>query len=253
MFFTGLSELMQDGQTINLNLLKRGDKLFVCLIPKVQNMSESAMNQLIPLKVEGTAAELDQAFLETISQPVQERFGLISNVDAFRDNTKSAGKKSSSGTNTSQAGGKEGKGSKTTSQIEEAEKHENAQRWPEAYAIYKKLSAADPKNRKLKEKAVEVWSKMAQKPLFSMETDTVTVETEDVALPAGETVTDEPQNVTAPDATSVGVEEEVLTTATTNLQISMDEHTSTQNQEEQQEEPPVDMFARMMEMANSQV
>ena len=86
-----------------------------------------------------------------------------------------------------------------------------------------------------------------------METDTVTVETEDVALPAGETVTDEPQNVTAPDATSVGVEEEVLTTATTNLQISMDEHTSTQNQEEQQEEPPVDMFARMMEMANSQV
>lgn len=246
MFFTGLSQLMQDGQTINLNLLKKGDKLFVCLMPKVQNMPESAMSKLIPLNVEGTPTELDQAFLETISLPVQERFGLISNVDAFRDNTKSTGSKNSSGTNNNQAGGQDSKEAKIARRTEEAEKFEKAQRWPEAYAIYKKLSEADPTNRKKKEKAVEVWAKMSQKPLFTLDTDAVTVETGGVTLHAEEVETDE-SKISTSNTPIIKPEDETQRLETTNQHISM-------NQTQiKKEEAPVDMFAQIMGMANSQV
>lgn len=48
MFFTRLSELMQESQIVNLNLMKKGDKLIVSLMPKVQDMPEAAVKKLIP-------------------------------------------------------------------------------------------------------------------------------------------------------------------------------------------------------------
>lgn len=242
MFFTGLSELMQEGQIVNLNLMKKGDKLFISLMPKVQDMPEAAMKKLIPLNLNGTAHELDQGFLDAVSQPVQERFGLLSNAEAFRENTKSAATKKTQVTTSNTS--KETKLTKNERMLADAEAHEKAGRFPEAYQIYKKASAADPGNIKLKEKVMEVWSKMAQRPLFKPEEDQVQVDAE-------ETLQD--PSIEDEDEDEVGeseVEDEDETEETDETVTIQAPTTSPVNVASQTaEEASVDMFAQIMGIA----
>ncbi len=235
MFFTGLSELMQEGQIVNLNLMKKGDKLFISLMPKVQDMPEAAMKKLIPLNLNGTAHELDQGFLEAVSQPVQERFGLLSNAEAFRENTKSAATKKTQVTTSNTP--KDIKLTKNERMLADAEAHEKAGRFPEAYQIYKKASAADPDNIKLKEKVMEVWSKMAQRPLFAPEEDQVQVDAEETLQDPS--IGDEPE-VEDEDETEE-TDETVTIQAPTSSPVNVASQTA--------EEAPVDMFAQIMGIA----
>ena len=235
MFFTGLSELMQEGQIVNLNLMKKGDKLFISLMPKVQDMPEAAMKKLIPLNLNGTAHELDQGFLDAVSQPVQERFGLLSNAEAFRENTKSAATKKTQVTTSNTS--KETKLTKNERMLADAEAHEKAGRFPEAYQIYKKASAADPDNIKLKEKVMEVWSKMAQRPLFAPEEDQVQVDAEETLQDPS--IGDEPE-VEDEDETEE-TDETVTIQAPTSSPVNVASQTA--------EEAPVDMFAQIMGIA----
>lgn len=235
MFFTGLSELMQEGQIVNLNLMKKGDKLFISLMPKVQDMPEAAMKKLIPLNLNGTAHELDQGFLDAVSQPVQERFGLLSNAEAFRENTKSAATKKTQVTTSNTS--KETKLTKNERMLADAEAHEKAGRFPEAYQIYKKASAADPGNIKLKEKVMEVWSKMAQRPLFKPEEDQVQVDAEETLQDPS--IEDEPE-VEDEDETEE-TDETVTIQAPTSSPVNVASQTA--------EEAPVDMFAQIMGIA----
>lgn len=235
MFFTGLSELMQEGQIVNLNLMKKGDKLFISLMPKVQDMPEAAMKKLIPLNLNGTAHELDQGFLEAVSQPVQERFGLLSNAEAFRENTKSAATKKTQVTTSNTP--KDIKLTKNERMLADAEAHEKAGRFPEAYQIYKKASAADPDNIKLKEKVMEVWSKMAQRPLFAPEEDQVQVDAEETLQDPS--IEDEPE-VEDEDETEE-TDETVTIQAPTSSPVNVASQTA--------EEAPVDMFAQIMGIA----
>lgn len=235
MFFTGLSELMQEGQIVNLNLMKKGDKLFISLMPKIQDMPEAAMKKLIPLNLNGTAHELDQGFLDAVSQPVQERFGLLSNAEAFRENTKSAATKKTQVTTSNTS--KETKLTKNERMLADAEAHEKAGRFPEAYQIYKKASAADPGNIKLKEKVMEVWSKMAQRPLFKPEEDQVQVDAEETLQDPS--IEDEPE-VEDEDETEE-TDETVTIQAPTSSPVNVASQTA--------EEAPVDMFAQIMGIA----
>ncbi|GAB6118919.1 hypothetical protein JCM30204_00670 [Dysgonomonas termitidis] len=229
---------MQEGQIVNLNLLKKGDRLIVSLMPKVQDMPGSAIIKLIPLNVSGTPTELDQGFLEAISQPLQERLGLLTNVDAFRENTKVATSKKTQVTTTNAA--KDTKTSKSERMLADAEVHEKAGRWPEAYAIYKKVSAADPDNIKLKEKVMEVWSKMAQRPLFEPEEDEIQVEAEDtLADPSMEDDSDEETEEEEID------DEESEDLEVTGTGVPEQDNISSQPTEQ----APVDMFAQIMGIA----
>ena len=241
MFFTGLSELMQEGQIVNLNLMKKGDKLFISLMPKVQDMPEAAMKKLIPLNLNGTPTELDQGFLEAVSQPVQERFGLLSNADAFRENTKSAATKKTQVTTSNTA--KDTKLTKNERMLADAEAHEKAGRFPEAYQIYKKASATDPDNIKLKEKVMEVWSKMAQRPLFTTEEDPVQVDAEKTLQDPSiedEDAVDEPE-VENEDETTEETDDTVTVQVPTSSPVNVASQTA--------EEAPVDMFAQIMGIA----
>ena len=242
MFFTGLSELMQEGQIVNLNLMKKGDKLLVSIMPKVQDMPEQAMKKLIPLNVNGTSTELDQEFLQAVSQPIQERFGLITNVDAFRENTKTAVSKKTPAT--ASATSKDTKLSKNERMLADAEAHEKAGRWPEAYAIYKKASAAEPDNIKLKEKVMEVWSKMAQRPLFGAEQDEIQVETDETRFDPSIEDEDEDE-VDEPEVEDEDETEETDETVTIQAPTSSPVNVASQTAEE----APVDMFAQIMGIA----
>lgn len=173
MLFLGFYNLMQEGQTLNLNVMKKGERLFICLVPRTQNTQEKTESKLIPLTIDGLPTELDEGFIEAISQPVQERFGLLTNLEAFKANNKTVASKSAEKQSaaTESTSAKNTKPSKTDKLREEAEAHEKACRWPEAHAIYKKMLEADKGNVKLQEKLHTIWEKMSQRSLFSPEAE----------------------------------------------------------------------------------
>lgn len=236
MFFTRLNELMQDDQTINLNLLKKGGRIHVCVMPKVRNMAAAAAGKLIPLSLSGTPAELDQGFFTAICEPIKERFGLISNTEAFRENTKSATAKKPQNSNQGVGAGSDGKQSKNEKKIAEAVAHEKAGRWPEAYAIYKKISEAEPGNQTMKEKVREVWEKMAQRPLFGPPAEELSVEEPELVQEEelDDEMISEEEEETDDDDTTDG---DIPDPAADDKAIA--------------DKQPVDMFAQLMGMANS--
>lgn len=249
MFFTGLSELMQEGQIVNLTLLKKGERLHVSVMPKVRDMPEAAVKKLIPLNVNGTPSELDQGFLEAVSRPVQERFGLITNADAFRENTKTAASRKAPAT--AATASKDTKLTKNERMAADAEAYEKAGRWPEAYQIYKKASAADPANEKLKEKVMEVWGKMAQRPLFGTGEDEV-----QPGPSVATTVKPSPEDSDeGDDEIEYGDEEETAGEEYAEASVSPSapaappvEDTDTSSRTG--ETPPADMFAQLLGMAS---
>ncbi len=170
MLFTGIYNLMQEGQTLNLNVMKKGERLYICLVPRIKDSQDKTETKLIPLTLDGLPSELDEGFINAIIQPVQERFGLLTNLEAFKANNKAVAAKPVDSKSSSSAT-KDNKTSKTEKLKEEAEAHEKACRWPEAHAAYKKLLEADKGNVKLQEKLHSIWEKMSQRSLFSVDTE----------------------------------------------------------------------------------
>lgn len=184
--FESLFNIMQDKQVLNLNLMRTGDKLVVCFQPLASNESGASGSNLSPLVVTATPTELQAGFITAINSPLQERFGLIVNLEEFRESTKKAAAKppvksevsASGGTKTSE------KKSKTEQLVEEAEKQFKAKNLPGAYGIYKKLYEQDKTNAKIGNRMHEIWALMSQKPIFPMVAEEmVNVETVEATTP----------------------------------------------------------------------
>lgn len=160
---------------MNLNLLRRGERLYVCILPKVKDMAEEA-TKLVPLNIDGTPGELDEGFFTVVCEPITERLGLLSNTELFRKSTKSVVKAREKQTEKSRQEGADtktetGVNSKDARRIAEAERQEQAGRLVEAYGIYKKLSEANPGESTYKEKVAALWERMSNRTLFGAGND----------------------------------------------------------------------------------
>ena len=191
--FTSIFNVMQENQVLNLNLMRTGEKLVVCCQPLASGASDAEGSKLTPLVITATPGELDDEFIAAICSPLQERLGMLINLDEFKKSTHKAQPKASAknevsvqeGTNTAS------KKTKKDEQIEEAEKLYKAKNLPGAYAIYKKLYEQDKTNTKIGNRMHEIWAAMSQKPLFEADNETTTVESnpvQSVEIPAGEEV-----------------------------------------------------------------
>lgn len=263
MFFTELYALMQDGQALNLNLLRRDGRLYVCLLPKVTDMPQAA-TRLVPLNIDGTPAELDAGFLEAVSRPVAERLGLLSNVEAFRESTASALKKKDQPQTATSGSAATKEPGKTEKQMDQARMHEQSGRLVEAYSIYKKLSAAAPQDAKLKEKAAELWNRMSQRSFFGDGKETMpeaTAQTRQTGMPA--MPTQEDASLTGEDtdydadteddhASGYGYQQD---TAPAGMSDGYPHENGTAREDAichpQPQEEPEDMFARLVHMAGT--
>lgn len=168
--FTSFFNLMQDKQVLNLNLMRKGEKLIVSFQPLSSNETGASGSNLSPLVVTATPAELDAGFIPAISTPMKERFDMIINLDAFKESTKKATPKPGGKpevTVLDGAGTKSGdKKTKTEQQIEEAEKLFKAGNLPAAHGAYKKLYEQDKTNTKVGNRMHEIWALMSQKHIF---------------------------------------------------------------------------------------
>lgn len=84
MFFTHIHQMMTEGVDLTLSMRKGSDgRMTVSLLPKSHSLKDGAQNQLIPLTLNGTPAELDAGFFPAAMQPVQRVTGLIANMAEF--------------------------------------------------------------------------------------------------------------------------------------------------------------------------
>lgn len=180
--FTSIFDIMQDNQALSLNLMRSGAKLVVCFQPLASNTSDATGNNLTPLVITATPAELDAGFITAIRTPLQERFEMLVNLEEFKKSTQKAQSKtgtkdtvtvSGSSVSTSTAPKK----SKKEEQVEEAEKLLKANNLPGAYGIYKKLYEQDKTDVKVGNRMHEIWARMSQKTMFPVENTTVIEET----------------------------------------------------------------------------
>jgi PRTRC genetic system protein E len=89
-FFSQISELIPEGVDLNITVRRSGNRLIVSVIPKSNSLKDEAQNRLAPLVVTGTTDELNDGFIEAISNPIKQATGLLVNMSDFEKAEKEA-------------------------------------------------------------------------------------------------------------------------------------------------------------------
>lgn len=177
---------MQEGQALILHLIRKDGKLAVCFQPLTSNAPDAPGSNLTPLVITGTPAELEEGFIAAICTPLQERFGMLSNLEEFKKSTQKAQPKADAkeaGTvSVESAATLAPKKTKKEEQMETAEKMAKSGNLPGAYGIYKKLYEQDRSDTKAGNRMHELWAQMSQKTMFPVE-PAVTAATEEAPVP----------------------------------------------------------------------
>jgi len=141
--FTEISNLLNDGEMLCLNIMKTGESLVVTVLPKSKEVKDPAAEQLIPLNLKGSPQELDSGFIEAIRSPVQKSMSLMSNMAEYEKSAEKASKESKA---------EKDRKDNTAKYIREAESAEKANKYKEAIATYTKALELNPNNLKIKQK-----------------------------------------------------------------------------------------------------
>ena len=157
MFFQSIYQMITAGTDLNINIRKVDNNLSVAVMPRRNSLKEDTRQNMVPLVVNGTPAELDMDFLQTILQPIQKVQGLLANTENFEKQAEKA---------TAQA-----KSSKVpTVPAESKEAREKAKRFSEAMTWLKQARVLAPseKQKEIDEKMQEVQKQASAGSLFGM-------------------------------------------------------------------------------------
>ena len=90
MFFQSIYQMITAGTDLNINIRKVDNNLSVAVMPRRNSLKEDTRQNMVPLVVNGTPAELDMGFLQTILQPIQKVQGLLVNAEKATSQAKSS-------------------------------------------------------------------------------------------------------------------------------------------------------------------
>lgn len=157
--FQDFHEMLNEGQMVTVNLLKKGEKLIVCVLPRSENVKDEAKNHIVPLNLEGTPAELESGFITAIANPVKKVSAILKNMAEFEEKADQVASESKALKEKSEKVGK---------LIKEAESFEK-DKPEEALATYKKALELDKYNSKIISKVGSLQEKVLQGSLFGDE------------------------------------------------------------------------------------
>lgn len=160
--FKNFYDMMVEGQMLTINLMKKGDKLIVCVLPRSEKVKDAAQNHFTPLNLEGTPTELDAGFIAAISNPVKRVSGMLKNMADFEEKAEKAAAESKA---------LKDKTDKVNKLIKEAENLEK-DKPIEALAVYKKALEQDKYNQKIISKIAAMQEKTMQGSLFAENANT---------------------------------------------------------------------------------
>lgn len=80
--FKHFSKVLEDGNTANITIAKKGETLSVSVLPGNDLVKDAAKNKITPLNISGTAEELDEGFAAAFA-PIKKAVGLLSDMASF--------------------------------------------------------------------------------------------------------------------------------------------------------------------------
>ena len=173
MFFQSIYQMITAGTDLNINIRKVDNNLSVAVMPRRNSLKEDTRQNMVPLVVNGTPAELDMGFLQTILQPIQKVQGLLANTENFEKQAeKATAQAKSSKVPTVPAESKEAreKREKMEKLIKKADDATAAKRFSEAMTWLKQARVLAPseKQKEIDEKMQEVQKQASAGSLFGM-------------------------------------------------------------------------------------
>ena len=173
MFFQSIYQMITTGTDLNINIRKVDNSLSVAVMPRRNSLKEDTRQNMVPLVVNGTPAELDMGFLQTILQPIQKVQGLLVNAENFEKQAeKATSQAKSSKTPTVPAESKEAreKREKMEKLLKKADEATAAKRFSEAMTWLKqaRVLALSEKQKEIDEKMQEVQKQASEGSLFGM-------------------------------------------------------------------------------------
>lgn len=88
--FKEFASMLGDGDTLNITIKKKEEKLIISIVPKVYKVKDDVHNKISPLVVSGTPEELEEGFIAAISSPIQKVTGLLANAKEFEKSAEKA-------------------------------------------------------------------------------------------------------------------------------------------------------------------
>ena len=173
MFFQSIYQMITAGTDLNINIRKVDNSLSVAVMPRRNSLKEDTRQNMVPLIVNGTPAELDMGFLQTILQPIQKVQGLLINAENFEKQAeKATSQAKSSKAPTIPAESKEAreKREKMEKLLKKADEATAAKRYSEAMTWLKQARVLAPteKQKDIDEKMQEVQKQASAGSLFGM-------------------------------------------------------------------------------------
>lgn len=90
-FFKLVAENLQEGQKINMTILKKGDKLVASLMADTTGVKDKAVTELPPMVISGTPEEFEEGFANAF-KPLASTFSLMAEVKSYEDSVEEARK-----------------------------------------------------------------------------------------------------------------------------------------------------------------
>ena len=173
MFFQSIYQMITAGTDLNINIRKVDNSLSVAVMPRRNSLKEDTRQNMVPLVVNGTPAELDMGFLQTILQPIQKVQGLLVNAENFEKQAeKATSQAKSSKAPTIPAESKEAreKREKMEKLLKKADDATAAKRFSEAMTWLKQARVLAPseKQKEIDKKMQEVQKQASAGSLFGM-------------------------------------------------------------------------------------
>jgi PRTRC genetic system protein E len=177
-FFKELTELIGDSE-ITITIKQKDESLTVMVMPK-HTTQDPALNQLKPVIISGTAQELDEYFLPTISEPLQKAIGLISNTTDYVKHLDAVASKTKQAKEKSELAKKEAdeKKKKYDDLLLKADKAEKELNFSNAISILTQAKEFADKPEKVDSKIKALQSKIPQTGLFGAPIDDIIEEEE---------------------------------------------------------------------------
>lgn len=90
--FVDLAEMLVSGQQLTINVRKEGEKLVVSTMPVLSGVKDKAVENIIPIVVNGMPQDFDEGFVEALRNGLPKSIGLVDNIKEHEESVENARK-----------------------------------------------------------------------------------------------------------------------------------------------------------------
>lgn len=94
MFFKKLLPLLTGLDSLSVQFSQLGEEITVSVLPRAKDVKDEALSKIQPLIIRGTADDLDEKFIDALTQPIQKAAGLFTTLKDFEQSVAEAEKES---------------------------------------------------------------------------------------------------------------------------------------------------------------